>query len=163
MGESYDVFLVLHPLGSIPAQNRARLKPLEPLECLLGVDTYYDQDTDTAVLGLRFAAQSLERLGAYTVHLYCSRSGLPMVVPARLSPGERRRFFMEQLGRYGVYVQQYPAKDDPAPLVVRALDTLISHVAALPRPTQQRSIDLSREFPLFNPRRGVARRASTAG
>jgi hypothetical protein len=154
MSDSYDIYLVLHPLRDSVLEFQVLLRPLEPLggDYLLGVDAYYNPETDTALMALRFSQRTLDRLGSLALHLYTGRSGLPMVIPARLSATERRRFFIGHLSEYVIYLQQYPAANEDVPLIARSLNALIHHIEPLPRPEVLRAFDAGRDLPIFNPR-----------
>jgi hypothetical protein len=166
MSDSYDIYLVLHPLRDSVPEFQVLLRPLEPLggDYLLGVDGYYNPETDTALLALRFSQQTADRLGSLALHLYTSRSGLPMVIPARLSATERRRFFIEHLSEYVIYLQQYPAAGEDMSLIARSINALVHHIEPLPRPAVARAFDPSSDLPLFNARTlAQPRRLDSAG
>lgn len=129
------------------------VRPLEALdaEYLLGTEGLFNPKTDTALIVLRFSAETAKRLGAYTIHLFAQRSGLPMIVPAKLTPKQRRRFFIEHLtASYNVYVQLYPSADEPYPLVERTLLTLSGHLETIPYMEPPADFDIERAVPLFN-------------
>lgn len=161
MGGSYDVILVLHPFRNNVREFQILVRPLEALdeEYLLGTEGLFNPKTDTALIVLRFSEEAAKRLGAYTIHLFASRSGLPMIVPARLEPEQRRRFFIEHLTpSYNVYAQLYPSADEPASLVERAIDTLTGHLETVPYIEPSPSFDIQRAMPLFNPQLQKSRR-----
>jgi hypothetical protein len=166
MSDSYDIYLVLHPLRDSVPEFQVLLRPLEPLggDYLLGVDGYYNPETDTALMALRFAQQTVDRLGSLALHLYTSRSGLPMVIPARLSATARRRFFIEHLSEYCIYLQQYPAAGEDMSLIARSVNALVNHIEPLPRPAVMRAFDPSSDLPLFNAHSPAqSRRLDSAG
>ena len=154
MGGSYDVILVLHPFRDNVREFQVLARPLEVLdaEYLLGTEGLFNPKTDTALIVLRFSEEAAKRFGPYTIHLFAGRSGLPMIVPAKLSPLERRKFFLEHLtASYSVYVQLYPCADEPGSLVERTLGTLSGHIEMLPYIEPPRDFDIEHSMPLFNP------------
>ena len=154
MGDHYDVILVLHPFRNNVREFQILVRPLAVLdsEYLVGTEGLFNPKTDTALIVLRFSEEAVKRLGAYTVHLFAGRSGLPMIIPAKLTPEERRKFFIEHLtASYNVYVQLYPASDEPGSLVERSLTTLCGHIETLPHIEPPADFDIQRSMPLFNP------------
>jgi hypothetical protein len=99
---------------------------------------------------LCFSNAARERLGVRGVQSTISRTGLPMVVPATLSPQDARRFFVDHLGRYDTYVQQYPRASEPG-LVERIVRQLGEQVAQRPRAGTESDydFDLRGEVPVL--------------
>jgi hypothetical protein len=130
MAPTFDVFLVLHPFRDNVAEFQIMLRPVCDLrrKQLVGADGFYRPRIDTALLVLRFSPGLLDYWGDKIITLFASRCGLPMVVPAELSPRERRRFFLEHLSRYDTYVQQYWDPHEALPLPVRVLEHLREHL-----------------------------------
>lgn len=154
MKGSYDVILVLHPFRNNVDEFRVIARPLDELdrEYLIGTEGLFNPKTDTALVVLRFSEEATRRLGAPTVHLFAGRAGLPMILPTKLTPVQRRRFFIEHLtASYNVYVQVYPSSDEPGSLVDRTLVTLSGHIETLPYIEPPANFDIQRSMPLFNP------------
>ena len=154
MGGSYDVILVLHPFRNNVQEFQILARPLAVLdgEYLIGTEGLFNPKTDTTLIVLRFSEDAAKRLGPYTIHLFAGRSGLPMIVPAKLTPAQRRKFFIEHLtASYNVYVQLYPVAKEPGSLVDRALNTLSGHIETLPYIEPPADFDIQRSMPLFNP------------
>ena len=154
MGGSYDVLLVLHPFRNNIREFQILTQPLETLdpEHLLSAEGLFNPKTDTALLILRFSEQAAMTLGPHAIHLFAGRSGLPMIVPAQLSPVEQRKFFIEHLTEsYSVYVQLYPLMDEPISIVTRVLLTLADHIEFLPHIQPPADFAIQRAMPLFDP------------
>ena len=158
MDATYDLFLVLHPFRDNVTEFQIMVRPLASLEHhqLLGAEGYYARRIDTALLVLRFPRRLVVHRGAPAIHALVGRTGLPMVVPDELGPAQRRRFFLDHLTGYRVYVQQYPDRDDHCSLAVRTIGCLAEHAAAMPPPSHDVHFNAARELPLFR----VASRAA---
>ncbi len=155
--ESHDVYLVLHPFAGNVREFRILVRPLGDLDerYLSGAEGFYRADLDVALMVLRFTREAYERLGDRMMAMFCSRSGLPMVVPSRLDPLQRRTFFLEHLSGYTTYVQLYPGEsEDQAPLGERVLIHLADHLGSRSeRALDQVHFDVEAHLPVANPRR----------
>ena len=154
MTGTYDVILVLHPFRNNVEEFRVIAQPLGELDrqYLTGTEGLFNPKTNTALIVLSFSDEATRRLGAPTVHLFAGRAGLPMIIPTKLTPLQRRRFFIEHLtASYNVYVQTYPSSDEPGSLVDRTLVNLSGHVETLPYIEPPASFDIRSSMPLFNP------------
>jgi len=160
--ESHDVYFVLHPFSDNVREFRILMRPLGDLDIryLAGAEGYYRNDLDTAMVVLRFTQRAHQRLGDMVVNLLCSRSGLPIVIPERLTPAERRTFFLEHLSGYTTYVQLYPG-GDPLPLAERVLVHLEEHLGPRRASTGEPTFfDVEANLPIANPRRGKDQRST---
>jgi hypothetical protein len=132
LADSHDVYLVLHPFTDHVPEFRVLLRALSDLDAphLAGAEGFYRPDIDTALVVLRFSLRAHRRLGDSLVELLAGRAGLPMVIPDRLGPDARRRFFLDHVSRYTTYVQLYPCATDPLPLAERVAAHLAEHASA---------------------------------
>lgn len=154
--ESHDVYLVLHPFAGNVREFRILVRPLGDMDqrYLSGAEGFYRADLDVALLVLRFTARAHERLGDRLMAMFCGRSGLPMVIPSRLDPNQRRAFFLEHLSGYTTYVQLYPDVDDETALAERVLVHLTDHLGPRSeRTVDQINFDVEANLPVANPRR----------
>ena len=132
---SFDLYVVLHPYQDVIADFKRRLRPLGggSAEQLAGIEGYYCAEIDSAILNLRFRREFAEVLGTPRLFDLCGHWGRPLIAPETLPPPERDAFFLDHLSRYGTYVQLYPSRDDPTPLLLRILDNLSEHVRIISR------------------------------
>lgn len=153
MSSTFDVFLVMHPFRDNVREFQILVRPLADLEPVHLVDAegYYNPNLDTAAVSMRFDRRAVASLGEPALLALAGRSGLPMVVPARLSGVERQRFFLDHLSRYSTYVQQYYEPREATSMVERVLACLAAHTASDPA-RAARSFDVH-DLPLINPRR----------
>ncbi len=154
MAPTYDIFLILSPFRDNVAEFQILVRPLSDLgqKHLIGADGFYNATLDTALLCLHFREELIEHWGPKIINLFAQRTGLPMVIPAELSPRQRRRFFLEHVSGYDTYVQQYWARDEALPLPTRVLEHLREHVSTLPAPMPGVFFD-TRNLPLFGTQR----------
>ena len=131
LGDSYDVYLVCHPFASRVSGYRVQLRMLGDLDGhhLAGAEGFYRSDLDSALVVLRFTLAAHRRLGDGVLEMLARRAALPMVIPDRLDPDARRRFFLDHVSRYTTYVQLYPGPD-PVPLAERVAVRLAEHACA---------------------------------
>lgn len=152
MADSYDVYLVLHPFRGNLARLRALIRPLARIDgiYLSSVEIFYRLATDTALAVLSFSHHALAHLGEDSIHLLALRSRLPIIVPARLPMEERRRFFLEHLSDYEVYLPPAPAGGDRPP-VEEAIERLAEQLTSMAGPLPIPLYDVTDELPLFHP------------
>jgi hypothetical protein len=131
---SYDVYIVLHPFRALVHEFAETIRPVAECECeqLTGVEGYYCEAIDSAILNLRFRVDFVSLLGSRRVIELVSRWGRPVIAPAELAEDERTRFFLDHLSRYSTYVQQYPNRDEGRPMLLRVLDSVAAHVVPAP-------------------------------
>lgn len=151
MASSFDVFLVLHPFRANIREFQILMRPLGDLETayLRGAEGFYAHRIDTALVVLRFSERAIERLGERMIALFAGRSGLPMVVPDKLTADQRRAFFLEHLTGYNTYVQHYAARDEEYPLLERVVVSLAEHVQGLPASPGSHLFDIESELPVY--------------
>jgi hypothetical protein len=153
MSPTFDVFQVMHPFRDNVREFQILMRPLADLEPVHLVDAegYWHPGLDTAVVSMRFDPRAAGRVGESGLLTLAGRSGLPMVVPNRLSPLQRQQFFIDHLSRYSTYVQQYHEPRESTSMLERVLACLAAHIAHEPRrPT--RNFDVH-DLPLINPRK----------
>lgn len=143
---SYDVFLVLQRFRDNGERYRVMAESLRPVgaEYLPAAEGFYQASTDCALVALCFTPHAVMHLGEDSLHLLAHRSRLPMIVPACLDGGERRRFFREQLCGYEVHVAAGDV-DEPAE---RVIELLARRVPVLAEGTRH---EHGLELPLFQP------------
>ena len=151
MASSFDVFLVLHPFRANIREFQILMRPLEDLEAhyLRGAEGFYSHRIDTALVVLRFSERAMEHLGERTIALFAGRSGLPMVIPDRLSSADRRRFFLEHVTNYNTYVQHYAARGEDYPLLERVVVSLAEHLQGMPWSPDSHKFDIARDLPVY--------------
>jgi hypothetical protein len=161
MERSFDVYLVLHPFRESVREFQILVRPLADLDatCLSGAEGFYRPSIDTALVALRFSDATVARIGEEMALVVAARCGLPMVVPDRLSPDDRRAFFLSHLSRYTTYLQLYQSAFEPAGLAERVIGALAEHLTTA-APTRARPFDPHAELPLSNPRRRPRRLSS---
>ncbi|GAB4542056.1 MAG: hypothetical protein Tsb0020_54660 [Haliangiales bacterium] len=178
MTDSYDIYLVLHQVRDRADQYREMVSCLARLDraFLPRAELFYRAATDTALLVLNFSPHALSYLGEDSIHLLAHRTKLPMLVPSRLSPQQRRRFFRQHLSTYEVYLAPHAsdhavaASAPPAPaeppasdveMLMRALQQRLASIPAAELASLGRDAehtagahdtgDSPFEFPLFQP------------
>jgi hypothetical protein len=153
MPETYDVYLVLHPLRTDIARFRTMVQPLARIErdYLGSAEIFYRADTDTALAVLHFTRRAVAHLGEDAIHLLAHRSRLPMIVPACMPTPEHGGSFLEHLRSYELHVPPCCPSIADVPPVAHALDRLVQELAALPRPLALPMLDVTRDLPLFRP------------
>ncbi len=183
MTDSYDIYLVLHQVRDQADQYREMVSCLAHLDraFLPRAELFYRAATDTALLVLNFSPHALSYLGEDSIHLLAHRTKLPMLVPNRLSPQQRRQFFRQHLSTYEVYLAPHasdhavaasvpPAADpaDPADssasdveLLMRALQRRLASIPAAELASLEHDAERTTgghdgsdgqfEFPLFQP------------
>jgi hypothetical protein len=151
MASSFDVFLALHPFRANIREFQILMRPLGDLETryLRGAEGFYSHRIDTALVVLRFSERALEKMDERTVALFAGRSGLPMIIPDKLSAEDRRRFFLEHLTSYNTYVQHYASRDEQYPLLERVVVSLAEHVRGLPASPDSHRFDIASELPVY--------------
>lgn len=147
-----DVYVLLNPFRCNWREFCILTRVLSDLDAdqLAAAEGFYAPDIDAALIGLCFTDAARERLGVRGVQTTIGRTGLPMVVPAMLSPTDADRFFVDHLGRYDTYVQQYPRASEPCCLVERIVRQLGEQVSLRPRAGTESDydFDLRGEVPL---------------
>jgi hypothetical protein len=153
MSRTFDVFQVCHPFRDNVREFQILMRPLADLEPvhLIDAEGFWHPGLDTAIVSMRFDPVATSRVGESMLLTLAGRSGLPMVVPSRLSPAQRSAFFMDHLSRYSTYVQQYHEPRESSSMLERVLGCLAAHIADEPR-RSTRIFDVH-ELPLINPRR----------
>lgn len=151
-----DIYVLLNPFRCNWREFGILTSVLADLDAeqLEAAEGFYAPDIDAALIGLCFSDAARERLGVRGIQTTVSRTGLPMVVPATLSPEEARRFFVDHLGRYDTYVQQYPSAEEPVGLVERIVRRLGEQVTQRPRAGTESdyNFDLRGEVPVLETR-----------
>lgn len=100
-----ELFLILEPFCSRLDELLGALEPLgKPNPSLLASSSiYYRPDTDVALLSLRVPDAEREGGGEAWLRDFAKAAGLPLLEPARLADGDRRRF-------YDTYLEGYPIR-----------------------------------------------------
>jgi hypothetical protein len=103
-GAATEVFLVLELFRSRLDELLDRLAPLSEKRSprLTDASIYYRPDTDVALLAVRLDAHDDARAASW-VRAFARGAGLPLLDPARLGDGDRRRF-------YDAYLHAYPIR-----------------------------------------------------
>ena len=129
---SFDLYVVLCPFQELCPEFKIIIQPLAAHEAeqLCGVDGYYCDEIDSAILVLRFRRDFVDLLGPGRVAELVAHWGCPVVAPESMPERERDRFFLDHLARYTTYSQQYPSTDEHYPMLLRVLDNLSEHVFA---------------------------------
>jgi hypothetical protein len=129
---TYDIYLLMRRFRAEAMAYRAQVRPLAPLEFgyLSSAEGFYSPRLGSALLGLRLDERAVARMGHDSLTWLLERCDLRYVIPARLVPDQRRRFYLEHLTRYTTYVQQYPDRQESVPLLERVLLHLAQHVGA---------------------------------
>lgn len=152
-----DVYVLLSPFRENVREFCILTRVLADLDAeqLDAAEGFYAPDVDAALVGLCFADGVRRRLGPRGIQETVARTGLPMVIPATLSPADAHRFFGEHLSRYDTYVQQYPNLGEPLCLVERIVRRLGEQTALRPRAGTESDylFDLRGEVPLVDARK----------
>jgi hypothetical protein len=104
-GAATEVFLVLELFRSRLDELLDRLAPLSERRSppIADASIYYRPDTDVALLALRLREKVDDERGSDWLRVFARGSGLPLLDPARLGDGDRRRF-------YDAYLEAYPIR-----------------------------------------------------
>jgi hypothetical protein len=119
---TYEVFFVLESFQVCFAEYVSALGPLtEHGLRILGCDAYYRQDTDVALLALRFDERVLDGDGLEWLLDFASGAGLAALDPARLPEADRRRFYQRYLGEYPLRAENKATAEDTLHALAEAL------------------------------------------
>ncbi len=102
---TYELFFILESFQACFAEYVSALRPLADglgLE-LLGCDVYYREDTDVALLALRFDERELDAERLSWILDFAGGAGLAALDPAMLPDEDRRRFYQR-------YLEEYPMR-----------------------------------------------------
>ncbi|HVK71703.1 MAG TPA: hypothetical protein VM734_00220 [Kofleriaceae bacterium] len=151
-----DVYLLLNPFRCNVREFGILTRMLADLDDgLEAVQGHYASELDAALIGLCFSHGARRRLGPRGILDMVARTGLPMVVPERLSYADAHHFFLEHLARFDICVVQHAAAGAPVRLVEGLVRRLGEEVARRPRAGSESdyAFDLRDELPLVNARR----------
>ncbi|RMH36542.1 MAG: hypothetical protein D6689_22480, partial [Deltaproteobacteria bacterium] len=130
---TYELFFVLESFQACLGEYVAALRPLDGRidHGLLGCDAYYREDTDVALLALRFDERVLDadRLG--WILDFATGAGLAALDPTRLSDDDRRRFYRHYLNEYPLRAEGHPRPDDALGALATALGIRVPRPRAL--------------------------------
>jgi len=121
----YELFLVLEPLRQRARDFAVALAPLTKPEAppVQGVDLYYRESSDVALVALRYDERKFNRERLTWVVDLAAGAGIPLLDPARMSEGDRHGFYRAYLPKYDIRVEdQRSVADALAALANRLAD-----------------------------------------
>jgi hypothetical protein len=106
---TYELFFILESFQACFAEYVTALRPLDGRlgSGLLGCDVYYREDTDVALLALRFDERELDAERLSWILDFAGGAGLAALDPTMLPDEDRRRF-------YKTYLDEYPLRSEDA-------------------------------------------------
>jgi hypothetical protein len=116
---TYELFFILESFQACFAEYVTALRPLAGKvdASLRGCDVYYREDTDVALLALRFDERELDAERLSWVLDFAGGAGLAALDPAMLPDDDRRRFYQR-------YLEEYPLRAENRRLPEDALQSL---------------------------------------
>jgi len=127
---TYELFFILESFQACFAEYVTALRPLEGKveDGLLGCDAYYREDTDVALLSLRFDERSLDAERLSWILDFAGGAGLAALDPTMLPDDDRRRFYKN-------YLEEYPLRTEDREHPQDALQSLAETLGLrVPRP-----------------------------
>ena len=110
---TYELFVILESLQQCLAEFSSALEPLSNARIdLLGCDIYYREDTDLALLALRFDERRYSATRHEWLLEFATEAGLAVLDPSMLKDSDRRRFYDSYLGEYPLRSQYNPTAED---------------------------------------------------
>jgi|GEM_PF-2475833 len=101
---TYELFVILESLQQYLPEFSAALEPLKTGDVpLVGCDIYYREDTDVALLALRFDRRGFDDRSLEWIHEVSGQAGLAVLDPSMLPAPDRARF-------YDQYLEEYPLR-----------------------------------------------------
>ncbi len=144
---TYELFFILESFQACFAEYVTALRPLEgKIEVgLLGCDVYYREDTDVALLSLRFDERALDAERLSWILDFAGGAGLAALDPTMLPDEDRRRFYKNYLDEYPLRAEDRRQPKDALQSLAETLGlrvprprTLTSRVVRTPSPRQNR-------------------------
>ncbi|MCG8417165.1 MAG: hypothetical protein MJE77_04375 [Proteobacteria bacterium] len=124
----YRIYLVLKPFSELLPHLPDLLAPLLDIEPHLpGIEGFYEDKTDAALLGLQFQRRAAERIGPNLLVELVTECGLPVIAPEELSESEYEGFFGQHLPTYPVQLRHYPNSSNGLSLVEGMVEALGAH------------------------------------
>ena len=124
----YRIYLVLKPFSELLPHLPDLLAPLlDIVPHLPGIEGFYEDKTDAALLGLQFQRRAAERIGPNLLVELVTECGLPVIAPEELSESEYEGFFGQHLPTYPVQLRHYPNSSNGLSLVEGMVEALGAH------------------------------------
>jgi hypothetical protein len=127
---TYELFFILESFQACFAEYVTAQRPLAGRieQGLLGCDVYYREDTDVALLALRFDERELDAERLSWILDFAGGAGLAALDPAMLPDEDRRRFYKN-------YLEEYPLRSEDRRTPEDSLQSLAETLGLrVPRP-----------------------------